>query len=119
MKSINSTKKYSGPMNSNKNKLKNEIIFIFYWYPNIGLKSYLIILITNSLTQPVFIGVMILLYLFETYLDLRQYAVLKLPTLPLISQGAISPERFRKFRAHSIDKRLHINSAFIFFLVWF
>ncbi|KAK4559310.1 hypothetical protein RGQ29_008508 [Quercus rubra] len=61
---------------------------------------------------------MILLYLFETYLDLRQYAVLKLPTLPLISQGAISPERFRKFRAHSIDKsRLYFVHEFATTLV--
>nr|XP_023890173.1 CAAX prenyl protease 1 homolog [Quercus suber] len=63
-------------------------------------------------------GVMFLLYLFETYLDLRQYAVLKLPTLPLISQGAISPERFRKFRTHSIDKsRLYFVHEFATTLV--
>nr|POE63840.1 caax prenyl protease 1 like [Quercus suber] len=61
---------------------------------------------------------MFLLYLFETYLDLRQYAVLKLPTLPLISQGAISPERFRKFRTHSIDKsRLYFVHEFATTLV--
>ncbi|KAK7839284.1 caax prenyl protease 1 like protein [Quercus suber] len=64
------------------------------------------------------VGVMFLLYLFETYLDLRQYAVLKLPTLPLISQGAISPERFRKFRTHSIDKsRLYFVHEFATTLV--
>lgn len=48
---------------------------------------------------------MILTYLFETYLDLRQHAALKLPTLPKPLVGVISHEKFEKSRAYSLDKR--------------
>ena len=34
---MNRSKKCSGLMNSSKNKLNSEIIFIFHWYPNGGL----------------------------------------------------------------------------------
>ncbi|MBA0652695.1 hypothetical protein Goklo_019931 [Gossypium klotzschianum] len=74
---------------------------------------------------------MILMYLFETYLDLRQHAALKLPTLPKTLEGVISQEKFEKSRAYSLDKShfhfLHefvtilIDSAILFFgiLPWF
>uniref|UniRef100_A0A2N9IQ23 CAAX prenyl protease n=1 Tax=Fagus sylvatica TaxID=28930 RepID=A0A2N9IQ23_FAGSY len=61
---------------------------------------------------------MILLYLFETYLDVRQYAVLKKRPTPPISQVVISPEKLRKSRAYSIDKsRLHFVHEFAYILV--
>lgn len=50
-------------------------------------------------------GFMILMYLFETYLDLRQHAALKLPTLPKTLEGVITQEKFEKSRAYSLDKR--------------
>ena len=49
---------------------------------------------------------MILMYFFETYLDLRQHAAHKLPTLPKPLLGVISQEKFEKSRAYSLDKRL-------------
>lgn len=48
---------------------------------------------------------MILMYVFETYLDLRQHAAYKLPTLPKTLEGVISQEKFEKSRAYSLDKR--------------
>jgi len=51
------------------------------------------------------LGFMILMYLFETYLDVREYAAHKLPTLPKPLVGVISQEKFEKARAYSIDKR--------------
>lgn len=54
-------------------------------------------------------GFMILMYIFETYLDIRQHAALKLPTLPKTLEGVISQEKFEKSRAYSLDKR------FVFF----
>lgn len=48
---------------------------------------------------------MILMYFFETYLDLRQHAALKLPKLPKTLEGVISQEKFEKSRAYSLDKR--------------
>ncbi|KAL0347794.1 UNVERIFIED_CONTAM: CAAX prenyl protease 1 [Sesamum calycinum] len=50
------------------------------------------------------VGFMILVYLFETYLDLRQHTALKLPTLPRPLLGVISQEKFEKSRAYSLDK---------------
>ncbi|XP_043715113.1 CAAX prenyl protease 1 homolog isoform X2 [Telopea speciosissima] len=47
---------------------------------------------------------MILMYIFETYLDLRQHVALKLPTLPKPLVGIISSEKFQKSRAYSLDK---------------
>lgn len=52
-----------------------------------------------------FPGFMILMYIFETYLDLRQHAALKLPTLPKPLEGVISQEKFKKSQAYSLDKR--------------
>ncbi|XP_057510005.1 CAAX prenyl protease 1 homolog [Actinidia eriantha] len=77
------------------------------------------------------IGFMILMYFFETYLDWRQHAALKLPTLPRTLEGVISQEKFEKSRAYSLDKsRFHfihefvtilMDSAILFFgvLPWF
>lgn len=48
---------------------------------------------------------MILMYIFESYLDLRQHTAIKLPTLPKTLEGVISQEKFEKSRAYSIDKR--------------
>lgn len=48
---------------------------------------------------------MILMYFFETYLDLRQHAALKLPKLPKTLEGVISQEKFEKSRGYSLDKR--------------
>ena len=45
------------------------------------------------------------MYFFETYLDWRQHAALKLPTLPRTLEGVISQEKFEKSRAYSLDKR--------------
>ncbi|XP_073040887.1 CAAX prenyl protease 1 homolog [Primulina eburnea] len=54
------------------------------------------------------VGFMIMVYIFETYLDIRQHTALKLPTLPKPLVGVISPEKFEKSRAYSIDKsRFH------------
>ncbi|XWS46138.1 hypothetical protein CRYUN_Cryun14cG0038000 [Craigia yunnanensis] len=74
---------------------------------------------------------MILMYFFETYLDLRQHAALKLPTLPRTLEGVISQEKFEKSRAYSLDKShfhfvhefvtILMDSAILFFgiLPWF
>lgn len=48
---------------------------------------------------------MIVVYIFETYLDLRQHSALKLPTLPRPLVGVISQEKFEKSRAYSLEKR--------------
>lgn len=48
---------------------------------------------------------MILSYIFESYLDLRQHAAHKLPNLPKTLEGVISQEKFEKSRAYSLDKR--------------
>ena len=48
---------------------------------------------------------MIVMYFFETYLDLRQHAAHKLPRLPKTLEGVISQEKFEKARAYSLDKR--------------
>uniref|UniRef100_A0A0D3F8W7 CAAX prenyl protease 1 homolog n=1 Tax=Oryza barthii TaxID=65489 RepID=A0A0D3F8W7_9ORYZ len=47
---------------------------------------------------------MILMYIFETYLDIRQHRALKLPTLPKPLVGVISGEKFERSRAYSLDK---------------
>lgn len=52
-----------------------------------------------------FTGIMILSYIFESYLDLRQHAAHKLPNLPKTLEGVISQEKFEKSRAYSLDKR--------------
>ncbi|XP_071735928.1 CAAX prenyl protease 1 homolog [Rutidosis leptorrhynchoides] len=60
------------------------------------------------------VGFMILMYIFETYLDLRQHAALKLPTLPKTLEGVISQEKFEKSRAYSIDKsNFHFIHEFV------
>ncbi|OMP00337.1 Peptidase M48 [Corchorus olitorius] len=77
------------------------------------------------------VGFMVLMYFFETYLDLRQHAALKLPTLPKTLEGVISQEKFEKSRAYSLDKSyfhfvhefvtILMDSAILFFgiLPWF
>ncbi|CAH9093114.1 unnamed protein product [Cuscuta epithymum] len=50
------------------------------------------------------VGFMICMYIFETYLDIRQHAALKLPTLPKPLVGVISQEKFEKAQAYSLDK---------------
>lgn len=57
-------------------------------------------------------GFMILMYIFETYLDLRQHTALKLPTLPKPLIGVISQEKFEKSRAYSLDKRFEQLNIF-------
>ena len=52
-----------------------------------------------------FAGFMILMYIFETYLDIRQHAALKLPSLPKPLEGVVSQEKFERSRAYSLDKR--------------
>ncbi|KAJ6420619.1 hypothetical protein OIU84_028047 [Salix udensis] len=76
-------------------------------------------------------GFMILVYFFETYLDLRQHAALKLTTLPKTLVGVISQEKFEKSRAYSLDKShfnfvhelvtILLDSAILFYgiLPWF
>lgn len=44
------------------------------------------------------------MYIFESYLDVRQHAAHKLPTLPKPLVGVISQEKFEKSRSYSLDK---------------
>ncbi|KAM0950152.1 putative ste24 endopeptidase [Dioscorea sansibarensis] len=50
------------------------------------------------------LGFIVLMYIFETYLDIRQHSALKLPTLPKALQGVISQDKFEKSRAYTLDK---------------
>eukprot|EP00246_Nothoceros_aenigmaticus_P009360 TRINITY_DN24819_c0_g1_i1.p1 TRINITY_DN24819_c0_g1~~TRINITY_DN24819_c0_g1_i1.p1 ORF type:complete len:455 (-),score=34.42 TRINITY_DN24819_c0_g1_i1:213-1517(-) len=50
------------------------------------------------------VGVMIFAYICETFLDIRQYRALKIPTLPGPLRGIVSQEKFEKARAYSLDK---------------
>ncbi|GMH31312.1 hypothetical protein Nepgr_033155 [Nepenthes gracilis] len=60
------------------------------------------------------VGFMILMYIFETYLDLRQHAALKLLTLPKPLVGVISQEKFEKSRAYSLEKsHFHFVHEFV------
>ncbi|PIN06412.1 Metalloprotease [Handroanthus impetiginosus] len=60
------------------------------------------------------VGFMILVYLFETYLDVRQHIALKLTTLPRPLVGVISQEKFEKSRAYSLDKSyFHFVHGFV------
>uniref|UniRef100_I1N3U4 CAAX prenyl protease n=1 Tax=Glycine max TaxID=3847 RepID=I1N3U4_SOYBN len=60
------------------------------------------------------VGFMILMYIFETYLDVRQHSALKLPTLPKTLEGVISQEKFEKSRAYSLDKsHFHFVHEFV------
>ena len=71
------------------------------------LNNVLFVLSLMFLYSPLcyFLGFMILMYIFESYLDLRQHTALKLPKLPKTLEGVISQEKFEKSRAYSIDKR--------------
>ncbi|KAH9609057.1 hypothetical protein KSS87_021817 [Heliosperma pusillum] len=60
------------------------------------------------------VGFMILMYIFETYLDTRQHAAHKLRTLPKPLVGVISLEKFEKARAYNLDKsNFHFVHEFI------
>lgn len=50
------------------------------------------------------VGFMVFMYLFETYLDVRQHAALKLSHLPAPLKGVVSQEKFEKAQAYSLDK---------------
>uniref|UniRef100_A0A1D1YLC6 CAAX prenyl protease n=1 Tax=Anthurium amnicola TaxID=1678845 RepID=A0A1D1YLC6_9ARAE len=50
------------------------------------------------------LGFMISVYIFETYLDIRQHAALKLPKLPKQLEGVVSQEKFQKSQAYTLDK---------------
>ncbi|KAK8964288.1 hypothetical protein KSP40_PGU003772 [Platanthera guangdongensis] len=50
------------------------------------------------------LGFMILMYIFETYLDIRQHGALKLPSLPKQLDGVVSQEKFEKAKAYSLEK---------------
>ncbi|XP_009615410.1 CAAX prenyl protease 1 homolog [Nicotiana tomentosiformis] len=64
------------------------------------------------------LGFMILMYIFETYLDVRQHAAHKLPTLPKTLVGVISQEKFKKSRAYSLDKSyFHFIHEFVTILM--
>ncbi|XP_030457217.1 CAAX prenyl protease 1 homolog [Syzygium oleosum] len=64
------------------------------------------------------VGFMILMYFIETYLDLRQHAAHKLPTLPKTLEGVISQEKFEKSRAYSLDKScFHFVHEFVSILM--
>ncbi|XP_057979826.1 CAAX prenyl protease 1 homolog [Malania oleifera] len=64
------------------------------------------------------VGFMILMYIFETYLDLRQHAALELPKLPKPLEGLIGQEKFEKSRAYSLDKsRFHFVHEFVTILM--
>ncbi|XP_052170275.1 CAAX prenyl protease 1 homolog [Diospyros lotus] len=64
------------------------------------------------------VGFMVLMYIFETYLDLRQHTALKLPTLPKTLEGVISQEKFEKSRAYSLDKsHFHFVHEFVTILM--
>lgn len=58
------------------------------------------------------------MHFFETYLDLRQHAAYKLPTLPKPLEGVIGQEKFQKSRAYSLDKsRFHFLHEFVSILM--
>ncbi|XP_059312597.1 CAAX prenyl protease 1 homolog [Lycium ferocissimum] len=64
------------------------------------------------------VGFMILMYIFETYLDVRQHAAHKLPTLPKPLVGVIGQEKFEKSRAYSLDKSyFHFVHEFVTILM--
>ncbi|KAL6130994.1 hypothetical protein ACLB2K_069372 [Fragaria x ananassa] len=64
------------------------------------------------------ISFMILMYNFETYLDLRQHAALKLPTLPRTLEGVISQEKFEKSRAYCLERsNFHFVHDFVTLLM--
>lgn len=77
------------------------------------------------------LGFMILVYIFETYLDIRQHAAFKLPSLPKQLKGVVSQEKFERSRSYSLDKShfhfvheavtILMDTAILFFgiLPWF
>lgn len=64
-------------------------------------------------------GFMIFMYIFETYLDIRQHRALKLPTLPKPLLGVISDEKFERSRAYSLDKRFVQDTTLMFLVATF
>ncbi|KAL3830733.1 hypothetical protein ACJIZ3_019535 [Penstemon smallii] len=64
------------------------------------------------------LGFAIMMYMFESYLDLRQYTALKSPTLPKPLVGVISQKKFEKSRAYNIEKsRLHLVHKLVIVLM--
>ncbi|CAN4108983.1 unnamed protein product [Withania somnifera] len=64
------------------------------------------------------VSFMILMYIFESYLDVRQHAAHKLPTLPKPLVGVISQDKFEKSRAYSLDKSyFHFVHEFVTILM--
>ncbi|XP_050387643.1 CAAX prenyl protease 1 homolog [Argentina anserina] len=79
----------------------------------------------------VVVGSMILMYVLETYMNLRQHSALKRPTLPKSLEGVISQEKYEKSRAYRLEKsqfrfvcqlvNILMDSVILFFKVfpWF
>ncbi|KEH18809.1 CAAX prenyl protease-like protein [Medicago truncatula] len=60
------------------------------------------------------IGFKILMYFFETYLEVRQLRANKLTTLPKTLEGVISEDTFQKTRSYSLDhSRFHFVCQFV------
>lgn len=60
------------------------------------------------------IGFILTSYAFETYLDTRQYRAHKRTSLPPELEGVVSPLKFAKARAYSLDKsHLHFVHSFV------
>ncbi|KAH0465831.1 hypothetical protein IEQ34_005934 [Dendrobium chrysotoxum] len=59
---------------------------------------------------------MIFMYIFETYLDIRQYGALKLPSLPKQLEGVVSHEKFEKSKAYSLEKRFISSLSYFHFI---
>lgn len=58
------------------------------------------------------------MYIFESYLDVRQHAAHKLPKLPKPLMGVISQDKFEKSRAYSLDKSyFHFVHEFVTILM--
>ncbi|KAK4339309.1 hypothetical protein RND71_040771 [Anisodus tanguticus] len=63
-------------------------------------------------------GFMILMYIFESFLDVRQHAAHKLPTLAKHLVGVISQKKIEKSRAYSLDKSyFHFVQEFVTILM--
>lgn len=56
------------------------------------------------------------MYIFETYLDMRQHRALKLPSLPRPLEGLVSQDKFERSRGYSLDKRSDFRSVLFIFL---
>lgn len=80
------------------------------WWYRTFLKNLSVLLDVTAWSAKVWVvsgtaGFMVVMYLFETYLDIRQHAALKLSSLPAPLKGVVSQDKFEKARAYSLDKR--------------